>query len=112
MSYDREMKKALREAQNLLWPGIAVTRSLPDDQTVKAIYNIICRPSVRDAMDRSNDTLPAFALRAVRRVVSSKTLPPAMALNDLRDILSKPELNHALGVDPKSRMILRLPPAG
>jgi len=114
MKYDRVIEQALREAQDLLWANLPPTHELPDDQAVKGIRALVCLPSVEHALERGNDTVCAFALRAVHRVLSEQAASPRVTVCRLWDILDEPHLNRALGRKQNSRMNFRVkkPPAG
>jgi hypothetical protein len=64
MSSDRIIVDALRLAHGLVWQNL---RPTTDAATVSQLRDLVHSPSVRSALERSSDTLPAFALREVAR---------------------------------------------
>jgi hypothetical protein len=58
---------------------------------------LVDSPAIRSALERGSDTLPAFALRAVERVLCDHSRPHRETLNLLWDVLDDPHLNRALG---------------
>jgi hypothetical protein len=68
MSYDRAIVDAIKVPQNLLWQNLPPTHNLSDAATVLRCRELVRSPAVR-SVERSADTLLAFALRAVERVV-------------------------------------------
>jgi hypothetical protein len=87
MSSDRIIVDALKLAHSLAWHNL---RSKTDAATVLRLRELVHSPSVRSALERGSDTLPAFALREVARVLSdeSQTHRPTMAR--IRNILDEP----------------------
>jgi hypothetical protein len=104
MSSNRVIVEAIKVAQNLLWQNLPPTHNLSDAATVLRFRELVRSPAVRSALERSSDTLLAFALRAVERVLSDQSLTHSETINRLWDVLDDPHLNQALGVPPNSRM--------
>ena len=50
-------------------------RNLTDAATVLRLRELVHSPPGRSALDRSSDTLPAFALRAVERALCDRSRP-------------------------------------
>jgi len=65
MNSDREIVDAIKTAQRLLWH----TYDLPDAMKVARLRMFVRSPTVQSALQRSGDTLLAFTLRAVERVL-------------------------------------------
>jgi len=61
---------ALRLAHGLVWQNL---RPTTDAATVSQLRDLVHSPSVRSALERSGDTLPAFALREVTRALSDQS---------------------------------------
>jgi hypothetical protein len=61
---------ALRLAHNLVWENV---RPTTDTATVSQLRDLIHSPSVRAALERSSDSLPAFALREVMGALSDQS---------------------------------------
>ena len=105
MNSDRIIVDALKVAQNLLWAkNLPSTRNLPDAATVTRVRELVHSPSIRSALERSSDTLLAFALRAVERVVADQSLTNRQIITRLWDVLDDPHLNQALGIPQNSRI--------
>ena len=79
MSSDRLIVEAIKMANDLLRQNLPPVHSLTDAATVLRLRELVNSPSIRSALDRSNDTILAFALRAVEQptrfqlVVNMKT---------------------------------------
>ena len=69
MSSDRLIVEAIKMAHGLLRQNLPPMHSLTDAATVLRLRELVNSPSIRSALDRSNDTILAFALRAVERVL-------------------------------------------
>jgi hypothetical protein len=97
MSFDRAIIDAVNVAQNLLWQNLPPRHNLSDAATVLRFRDLVGSPAIRSALERGSDTLPAFALRAVERVLCDDSRPHRETLNLLWDVLDDPHLNRALG---------------
>jgi hypothetical protein len=75
--------------------------------TVMRFRELVCSQALRSALERSSDTLLAFSLRAVERVVSDQSRTNRETINRLWDVLDDPHLNKALGLPQNSRMTFR-----
>src|SRR5262249_10988633 len=102
MSSDRVIVEALKVAQVLLCQNLPPKHNLTDAATVLRLLEVIGFPSVRSALERSSDTLTTFALRAVERVVSDRSLSHRETINRLWDVLDDAHLNKALGLLPNT----------
>jgi hypothetical protein len=71
--------------------------------TVLRLCELVRSPSIRSALDRSSDTLLAFALRAVDRLLCDHSRPHPETINLLWGVLDDPHLNKALGLPQNSR---------
>jgi hypothetical protein len=100
MSSDRAIVDATKVAQNLLRQNLPPTHNLTDAATVLRFRELVHFPAVRSALERSSDTLLAFALRAVHRVLSDQSLTHRETINRLWDFLDDPHLNQAWGCHP------------
>jgi hypothetical protein len=87
MSADRLIDEAIKLAQDLLWQNLPPMHSLTDAATVLRFRELIHSPSIRSALDRSSDTLLAFALRAVERALCDHSRPHRETIDLLWDIL-------------------------
>jgi hypothetical protein len=111
MNYQQLIQFVLRKSQETLWDNLSATKQLPDGRTVNTIRALVSTPSAQTAIERADDTVFAFALRAVNRVVSQEQ-PAVRIISRLWDILDDPDLNVALGVKRKAKINLwqRKPP--
>jgi hypothetical protein len=111
MPHDRVIQQALVDVQDLLWANLPPSRKLPDQLAIASLRKLLDRPEVKDALERGNDTVCAFALRGVFRVVAEDG-PPRATLNRLWDILQQPDLGRALGKwKSLPKLWLKKPPA-
>jgi hypothetical protein len=110
MKYDRVIEQAVRKAQIILW---ANSPALSDAETIRRIRAIVAAPAVQEASERGSDTIPAFALRGVHRILFDRPAPACVTIDRLCDILHELELNRVLGVSsrPGINLWLRKPPA-
>jgi hypothetical protein len=70
---------------------------------VMRFRELVRSQAIRSALERSSDTVLAFALRAVERVVSDQSRTNRETINRLWDVLDDPNLNQALGLPPRSQ---------
>jgi hypothetical protein len=98
MQYDRLIERTLRDAQGILRANLPPAKNLPDDQAVQSLRAIVRTLQVREVLERGNDTALCFVLRAVNRILSNDDQPDRTTINRLRDVLDKPELKRAMGV--------------
>jgi hypothetical protein len=103
MSSDRVILEAIKVAQELLRQNLPPTHNLTDAATVLRLRELIRSPSTRSALDRSSDTLLAFTLRSVERVLCDHSRPHRETINRLWDLLDEPHLNKTLGLPQNSR---------
>jgi hypothetical protein len=110
MQYDPVIKRALRDAQDILWANLPPTH---DDGPVFALRKIMRAPAVQEAIEKANDTALCFVLRAVNRIVSDEDQAHRTTISRLWDILDDPELNRTLGIKQNSRVMFgrKKPPA-
>jgi hypothetical protein len=83
MDSDREIADAIKAARRLLWH----TYDLPDAMKVERLRKFVCSPTVQSALQRSSDTLLAFTLRAVERVMADQSRTDREMIRRLWDIL-------------------------
>jgi hypothetical protein len=107
MSSDRAIVDAIKVARTLLSQNLPPAYNLPDAATATRVRELVHSPSIRSALERSSDTLLAFALRAVERVVSDQSQTNRETINRLWDILDDAHLNKALGLPQNPRMTFR-----
>ena len=86
---------ALTQVHSLVWQNLRPTN---DAATVAQVRELIHSPSVRSTLERSSDSLPAFALREVVRVLTDQSQTHAKIIFQIRNILDQPHLNDALGL--------------
>jgi hypothetical protein len=109
MTPDRVIVEAIKVAQDLLRQNLPPMRSLTDAATVLRLRELVHSSSIRSALDRSSDTLLAFALRAVERALCDHSRPHRETIDLLWGILDDPHLNNALGLPHNPRMAFRGP---
>jgi hypothetical protein len=111
MSSDRIIVDAIMMAQDLLRQNLPATHNLTDAAAVLRFRELIRSQAIRSALERSSDTVLAFALREVERVLCDHSRPHRETINRLWDILDDPHLNQALGNPHDGRKTLG-PPRG
>jgi hypothetical protein len=103
MSSDRVIIDAIKVAQDLLRQNLPPTHNLTDAAAVLRFRELVRSQAIRSALERSSDTVLAFALREVERVLSDQSRTHRETINRLWDILDTPHLNQALGLPDSSR---------
>jgi hypothetical protein len=93
-------ERIVRDIRDLLLANITPTGNLSDDRTADRIRSIVGGPELRRALEQANDTALCFAVREIRRVLSDKPQSRAL-LNRLWEIMDRPEINQALGINIK-----------
>ena len=106
MNSDRIIEAAISTAKNLLWQNLRPTHNRPDAAIVTQVRELIHSPSVRSALQRSSDTFPTFALRALEFAAADQSPTDREIINRLWDVLDDPHLNRALGIAQSSRTML------
>ena len=107
MSSDRVIDDAIKVAQDLLRQNLPPTDNLTDAATVMRFRELVRSQATRSALERSSDTLLAFALRSVERVLSDQSRTNRENITQLWDILDDPHLNNALGLPQNLRITSR-----
>src|SRR5262249_60809267 len=102
MSSDRIIVDAIKVAQDLLCQNLPAAQKLSDAAALLRFRELVHSQAVRLALERSSDTLFAFALRAVERVISDQMRTNREMINRLWEVLDDPHLNQAL-VNPHNR---------
>ena len=109
MSSDRIIVEAIKVAQDFLCQNLPPAQNLTDAATVMRFRELMRSQATRSALERSSDTLFAFAFRAVERVISDHSRANRETVNQLWEVLDDPYLNQALG-KPLSRRRMVGPP--
>jgi hypothetical protein len=107
MSSDRVIVDAIKMAQDLLCQNLPPTHNLTDAATVMRFRELVHSQATRSALEHSSDTILAFALRAVERVLSDQSQTNRETITRLYDVLDDPHLNKALGIPKDSRITFR-----
>ena len=107
MSSDRTIVDAIKVTQDLLRQNLPPTHNLTDAATVMRFRELVRSQAIRSALERSSDTILAFALREVERALCDQSRPHRETINRLWDVLDDPHLNQALGLPQQSRMTRR-----
>ena len=105
MSSDHIIVDAIKVAQELLCQNLSA-QNVSDAAAVMRFRELVRSQAVRSALERSSDTLFAFALRAVERVVSDQSPANRKMINRLWEVLNDPHLNEALGKPHNRRKIV------
>src|SRR5262245_17263215 len=87
MSSERIIVDAIKVAQNLLDQSLTPAHKLTDAPTVLRFRELARSQAIRSALERSSDTLFAFALRAVERVTSDHSQTNRETINRLWEVL-------------------------
>jgi hypothetical protein len=98
MSPDRVIVDAIKVAQDFLRQNLPPAHALTDAATVMRFRELVRSPAIQSALERSSDSLLAFALRAVERVVGDQSRTNRETINRLWAVLDDPHVNKALGV--------------
>ena len=69
MQFDAVIQQALKEVHGLLVANFSPTRDL---RTVVCLHAVLGRASVRQALEKANDTALCFALREVKYVLDQR----------------------------------------
>jgi hypothetical protein len=109
MSSDRVIVDAIKVGQDFLCQNLPPAYNLTDAATVMRFRELVRSQAVRSSLERSSDTLFAFALRAVERAVSDQSRTNREIINQLWEVLDEPHLHQALG-NPRSRRKMVGPP--
>jgi hypothetical protein len=109
MSSDRIIVEAIKVARDLLCQNLPPRQHLGNAATMMRFQELVRSQAIRSALERSADTLFAFALRAVERVISDQTRTNREIINQLWEILDDPHLNQALGIPHSGRKTLGPP---
>src|SRR5262245_14237201 len=99
---------ALKVAHNLVWENL---RPTTESATVLQLRELFHSPSVRSALERSSDSLPAFVFREVVRVLTDQSQTHGETIAQVRTVLDDPQLNEVLGF-PQKRWIRFRPRPG
>lgn len=80
--------------------------NLSDAALVMRLRELLRSQAARSALERSSDTLFAFALRGVERVISDQSRTNREMIDRLWEVLNDPHLNEALGNSHSRRKIV------
>jgi len=103
---DRIIVDAIKVAQELLCQNLPAAQNIRDATAVMRFRELVRSQAIRSALERSSDTLFAFALRAVERVISDQSRTNRETINRLWEVLDDPHLNDALGNRHNRRKII------
>jgi len=102
MSFDRVIVQALKLAHNLVCQNLRPAH-LTEASIVLRLRELVHSPSVRLALERGSDTVPAFALREIARVLSDYSQTYGEIIVRTRNVLVEPHLNEELGLRQSRR---------
>ena len=100
MSSDRITVHALKLAHSLLCQNLP---PLTDAAMVLRLREVVHSPSVRLALERGSDTVPAFALREIACVLSNQSQTHGETILRIRIVLD--DMKEALGLGQNRRTI-------
>ena len=72
MQFDAIIQQALKDVNDLLVANTMPARSLSDERLVICLSAVLGKESVRQALEKANDTAPCFALREVKHVLNQR----------------------------------------
>jgi hypothetical protein len=98
MSPDSSIVEAIKLARDLLQQNLPPMHNLPGAETALRLRELVHSPSIRSALERSSDTLLAFALRTVQRALCDHSRPHRETIDLLWEILDDTRLPK--GVQP------------
>jgi len=101
MSFDLAIVDALKLAHSLVWENL---RQTTESGTVLQLRELVHSSIVRSALERSSDSLPAFAFREVAHALTDQSQTPGETIARIRNVLDDPQLNEVLGF-PQKRWI-------
>jgi hypothetical protein len=104
MDHQATIEDTLRRAQGMLWNSLPPPAMTPDDVSVKKLRALVKPPKVDKALACSGDTVAAFSLRAMRRVLADHACDECETVTRLWPILDDPMLHAVIGVDLNSRV--------
>jgi hypothetical protein len=113
MNYQQLIQYILRRSHETLWANLPPQTRLSDAKAVAIIRELVSSPTARKAIERGSDTLCAFALRALNRIVCETSRPPADIITRLWDVVDEPQLKGVLGIrkNPSPNLSIKKPPA-
>jgi hypothetical protein len=106
MQYERVIRQALRDVQDLLSANLPPSYNLSDHRIAALLRARVGRRPFKKPSSAGMIRALCFILRAANRVLSNTTLPPRAALDRLWCIMDDPDLHRALGLKQNSRMTL------
>jgi hypothetical protein len=109
MSSEGVIVDAIKVTRDFLGQNLPPGQTLTDAATVMRFRELVQSQAIRSALERSSDTLFAFALRAVERVISDQSSTNREIIHRLWEVFDDPHLNQALG-DPHNRRKIVEPP--
>ena len=109
MSSDGVLVGAIKVTRDLLGQNLPPAQTLTDAATVMRFRELVRSQAIRSALERSSDTLVAFALRAVERVISNQSSTNREIINRLWEVFDDPHLHQALGDPHNGRKIVGPP---
>lgn len=113
MNYQQLIEFILRRSHETLWANLPPHSRVSDAKAVAVIRELVSSPTAREAIERGSDTLCAFALRALNRIVCEKSRSPADIITHLWDVVDEPQLKRMLGIRKSAspNLSIKKPPA-
>lgn len=97
LSAVRIIRQALTTAQDSLWANLPPGPTLDDTQTISSIRAAVLNEQVASALERLDDPIPVTCLLKTRTIVSDCQKSSRTLIDELWEVLDRPELNRALG---------------
>jgi hypothetical protein len=91
-----------------LAPAFKLTRSR---HAVNTICDLVAMPVVQTALEKGSDTARAFAVRAIKRLLSEEKRPPWEILKQLRTVMDDYRDSAALQTGRSANPWTKRPPA-
>jgi hypothetical protein len=95
MQNESVIEATLRQVRHILINNPS-SNGIADAEVLSRLRGYIARPSVQDAMQRANDTLILFALRAVNHLLVDQSTSPRLMVNRVREVMDDSELTRIL----------------
>jgi hypothetical protein len=89
MKHDHVIDFLLRKTGEVLFDNLPPAARVPDMTAVIAIRALITTPTAETALEKGSDTERAFALRAIKRLLSDSTRPPREVIEQLWQVIDE-----------------------
>jgi hypothetical protein len=110
MKHDQVIDFLLRKTGEILRDNLPAR--VPDTTVVRTIRALISTPTAQTALEQGSDTVRAFAVRAMNRVLSDQSRPPRETVSQLWNIMDGQDLRGATQASARTTSWVKKPPAG